>query len=939
MKKYARLLALILAIALTLLSCLSLVACFPEEEDDDDDKPGIGGNEKTSYTVSVKSIGGMPLSNVVVTVYADNTFDDLEGYATTDSNGIATLSLKPSNSYAIKITGVPEGYLVSDQYSFSGTTAAITLGSTVINNPSLSGVTYSLGSIMRDFTITNTEGKKVTLSELLKTKDAVLLNFWYTTCSWCIEEFPDMQEAYEAYSEDIAIVAVDPYVSDTMTDITLFKSDMGLTFDMGQDLAGLATAFGVTGYPTSVMIDRYGAVCLIVPGAITGVKYFNAIFEHFIGSDYQQKLLTSYSDLAPTEKPNIQMAPSDEVGAVMNGAGFDATYYPEEGTADAEYSWPFIITEKGGVPALKASNAFKDGSYSTMHVDVELSAGDALALDYFASTELGADMLYILVDGVSINTISGESDDWETCYPYVATQNGKYKVTFLYLKDSTEDVGEDTIYLKNLRKISASSVSAPTYIPRWAATGESDSGVGYDNYAEVFLGADGYYHVGSSTGPLLLANLMGYTPFSDEDSVYTLILNATTENNELAVYYDAVVKFCNYASNAKINGLCTVNEELKGYLERIAEVEGFEQGNPNTWLQFCLYYDAYGTGGAQLEDPIIGLAPHSAYEVILNPSAGLDEYPNTIVYDRVIMPRGLWSKITPTVSGVYRIASNVNKDDQTLALSGWIFLNDGSLYFENCIMERFVDDANNVNMYVYLEAGTDYYIDIAFEDVYKFDTINFKVEYIASEYEHFRAVSPGAPFTYELDANGEVTNILIAGGVKVVLGDDGYYYNVLPDGTQGASKVYVDFTMWNSIFGEKALYRLIQDGAFNFAMTEDDHLAKIFLESYTDAELRELWGDNYEANYELFRLNDVKNGVYHGNGEDLTALAESYYAQIITEGDDLNLKGCVAVNEELAGLLQKLMDKYTFKDVENSWVKLCYFYETLDENWEWIPNT
>ena len=32
-------------------------------------------------------------------------------------------------------------------------------------------------------------------------------------------------------------------------------------------------------------------------------------------------------------------------------------------------------------------------------------------------------------------------------------------------------------------------------------------------------------------------------------------------------------------------------------------------------------------------------------------------------------------------------------------------------------------------------------------------------------------------------------------------------------------------------------------------------------------------------------------------------------------------------------LLQMLMDKYTFAHVENSWVKLCYFYETIDENW------
>ena len=42
--------------------------------------------------------------------------------------------------------------------------------------------------------------------------------------------------------------------------------------------------------------------------------------------------------------------------------------------------------------------------------------------------------------------------------------------------------------------------------------------------------------------------------------------------------------------------------------------------------------------------------------------------------------------------------------------------------------------------------------------------------------------------------------------------------------------------------------------------------------------------------------------------------------------------GCVAVDERLAELLQLLMDKYTFKGVENSWLKLCYYYDYLGAN-------
>jgi hypothetical protein len=41
------------------------------------------------------------------------------------------------------------------------------------------------------------------------------------------------------------------------------------------------------------------------------------------------------------------------------------------------------------------------------------------------------------------------------------------------------------------------------------------------------------------------------------------------------------------------------------------------------------------------------------------------------------------------------------------------------------------------------------------------------------------------------------------------------------------------------------------------------------------------------------------------------------------------LQGCVAVNAELADLLWKLMDKYTFAGVKNSWTKLCFYYQHL----------
>ena len=535
------------------------------------------------------------------------------------------------------------------------------------------------------------------------------------------------------------------------------------------------------------------------------------------------------------------------MGGVLNFGDITVTYYPEEGTKDAEYSWPFIVGEFGGKTVIKPSNAFKDSSFATLHADITLKAGDAIAFDYFADTELGVDMLYVLIDGEDSYTISGVSSDWETCYPFVAERDGVYKLTFIYVKDSYGDVGDDVVYLDNLRVTNASSVDKETYISRYCAN-QLPNSADY-TYVDVVLGEDGYYHVGSADGPLVLADLMGYTPLSSEASVYLWAYNG-----EIVVgdknYYEELVAYCSYASNSVIDGLCTVNEELKALLDVVISVKGFDK-DENEWLKMCKYYDAYGTDGKQLSDPIAGLAPHSAFDTVISTEETDkdDLYPNTVVYDRLIMPRGLWYAFTPTVSGVYRITS-----DSRSAVNGWIFLADKTELLVYDHIERFSaipEDPNdpkhrinNVSMVMYFEANTTYYIDIAFYEVTETGSFDFRIEYEAPSLELFRSVSPSGAFTYELDENGELTDTLIAGGFNVALGEDGYYHIKNDDGTLG-ELVYLDLTMSTGFF-DKPIYispsavkpgtvinDLINLGAFNFALSEEDKDGITYLKNYT----------------------------------------------------------------------------------------------------------
>lgn len=92
--------------------------------------------------------------------------------------------------------------------------------------------------------------------------------------------------------------------------------------------------------------------------------------------------------------------------------------------------------------------------------------------------------------------------------------------------------------------------------------------------------------------------------------------------------------------------------------------------------------------------------------------------------------------------------------------------------------------------------------------------------------------------------------------------------------------------------------------------------------------LKTQWGGDYEANYEDYKVKDVFAGIYHGEGEDYTDDIKPYLNKMINDGQ-AERKGCVVVDEQLAEILQKLMDKFTFEDVENAWTKLCYYYDHL----------
>ena len=135
-------------------------------------------------------------------------------------------------------------------------------------------------------------------------------------------------------------------------------------------------------------------------------------------------------------------------------------------------------------------------------------------------------------------------------------------------------------------------------------------------------------------------------------------------------------------------------------------------------------------------------------------------------------------------------------------------------------------------------------------------------------------------------------------------GGDGYYHYVNEDGTLG-SIIYLDVNRTTYFFERSTVYRICAD-----ALRLDE----------TDAD-----GDGITDEY----FYAEEDRAFYVNGVDYSKELLIYCLQgMVNEGD---LEGFVAVDARLLEILQDItINKY--EGIEESWLLLCYYQDTLTAN-------
>ena len=863
-----------------------------------------------AYRVSVENQTGYGLKDVTVTLKNGSTE---VATAKTNSNGNANFSDVAAGVYTIEISNLPKGYTMQDGATYktaaqTGTKITVPLTPTgVIMEDTPPTTSYKLGDVMYDFSIQTSDGNTFTLSEELKEKEMVLLNFWGIGCGPCAAEFPTMNSAAISYADKVSVLAVSAW-GDTKEAVANYKQQTGLTFDMASDSIGICSKFNVGPVPHSVIIDRYGVIVFSHVGSMTAISDFTARFDLFSGVDYVSTVVPGDGEDAidPDQpvveilKPNVPAPSLADVKEVMGGS--DAFTYSWD---EDEYSWPWVISEDNKYLYTPTTNIHN--SFVTLIVDFEAEAGKALQFDYFINSE-EYDKFYVLMDGEYAHSLSDAfNNNWQTCTAYVfdETTAGKHQMVLLFYKDGDTSSGEDMVKMNNLRFVDVSTLNRDDVnanIFRNASWGLNEAGEStqYKHYADVAYNTeDGYYHVNSVDGPILFASLMTVNNWN------TYALWDLAYNNYIVIdgfnYSLDVEDFAWEANNNMFNtGYTPVTQELKDLLDIIVSVDIYGEKydceyHENEWLELCAYYDHYGNT-PQVEDPMKGITFHAAIP--------LKEGSNDINVPFAINPRGFKYKFIPSKSGVYAFYSTGLVD--TLAFFADAPNNIIADYDESVGADTRVDENGdtikdrNFKFYQYLEAGHTYYV-----LCHTFDnqpaTYNMEVEYIGKTYKYLENAAK-APYSFN-ETTGEnylpnAKEYEYADPAKTYTyaetgetgAGDGYYRIKNKDGSLG-SIIYFDINRPTEMFQDTSIYDVVLSAEKNFP--------------------------------------DETKRVFYINGHDYTPdLKKLCFAATTVQGE---LNGFVAVNQEIFELMSILITgtESALEGVDNAWLLLCYYFNYL----------
>ena len=116
-----------------------------------------------------------------------------------------------------------------------------------------------------DFTLNDINGNPFTLSSLRG--KYVILDFWGSWCGWCIKGFPEMKQYYQKYKGKFEILGVDCSDTEEAWKKAVNENQLPwLHVFNPQDNKNLQESYGITSYPTKIIVGPDGKIVKTIVG-------------------------------------------------------------------------------------------------------------------------------------------------------------------------------------------------------------------------------------------------------------------------------------------------------------------------------------------------------------------------------------------------------------------------------------------------------------------------------------------------------------------------------------------------------------------------------------------------------------------------------------------------------------------------------------------------
>jgi thiol-disulfide isomerase/thioredoxin len=129
-----------------------------------------------------------------------------------------------------------------------------------------------LGNTAPRLAIQTLDGRQVRVWEL---KKPVVVNFWASWCTTCVDELPVLSSAAAAHP-GVAFVGAD--MQDTIGGVQGFEQRHSHPYPVGPIVAGSYQSYGVTGLPVTFFIDGQGRVVASFAGPLD-----SSTLGHYLG--------------------------------------------------------------------------------------------------------------------------------------------------------------------------------------------------------------------------------------------------------------------------------------------------------------------------------------------------------------------------------------------------------------------------------------------------------------------------------------------------------------------------------------------------------------------------------------------------------------------------------------------------------------------------------